>query len=150
MTDTDAQIKDGLRELARQGDPIIMSRLQELALDLGCDVEDWPEKDQRAAVVELFEQDEAKCVPGKYPDWIGDCLSEKIACNEVERKLVIQQLKKDDRLERLLALGTILERALLTYPLDTLTDKCWSNIRSWRFEQRTCMAEDAADRAAGR
>lgn len=123
-----------------------MSRLQELALELGCDVEDWPEADQRAAVVELFEQDEAKCVPGSYPDWIGDCLSERVACNETARKEIIAVLQIDNTTERLCKLGAIVERALLEYPRDTLTDKAWSNITSWRSERLQCMAEASYDR----
>lgn len=123
-----------------------MSRLQELALDLGCDVDQWPEADQRAAVVELFEQDERKAVPGSYPDFIGDCLSERVACNEAAREEIIAVLQLDNTTERLCKLGAIVEKALLEYPQDTLTEKCWSNITSWRSEQRACLAEDAYDR----
>lgn len=127
-----------------------MSRLQELALDLGCDLEDWPEADQRAAVVELFDQDERKTGPGSYPDWIGDCLSERVGCNETARKQIIEVLQIDNTVERLCKLGAIVEKALLEYPLDTLTDECWSHIVEWRAEQRECAAEDARDRRSDR
>jgi hypothetical protein len=122
-----------------------MSRLQELALDLGCEVEDWPEADQREAVIELFERDEAKCVPGSYPDWIGDCLSERVACNEKARLEIIAVLAIDNTVERLCRLGAVVEKALLEYPQDTLTERCWSNIESWRAEERQCRAEQELD-----
>jgi hypothetical protein len=122
-----------------------MSRLQELALDLGCDVESWPEPDQRAAVVELFEQDERQVPPSKYPDWIGDCLSELVSCNEAARKQIIDVLQIDNTTERLCKLGQVMERALLTYPQDTLTEKCWSNIADWRAEERQCRADQELD-----
>jgi hypothetical protein len=124
-----------------------MNKLQELALENGCDVLDWPADDQRAAIVELFEQDEARTAPGKYPDWIGDCLSERVTCNETARREIISILQIDDEGARHNLLGRLIEEALLTYPLDSLAVKCVENIHAWRAEQRQCEAEDAADRA---
>lgn len=116
-----------------------MERLRELALENGPDVQEWRFDDQREAVVELFEQDEAKAGRG-IPDWIPDCLSERIGCEAQARQEVIRALKLDSQDARRLALGELVERALLSYPLDSLAIECAERLADWRAWERGVAA----------
>jgi hypothetical protein len=120
-----------------------MERLRALALDNGTDVQDWHPEDRRTAVIEWFEQDEPKGA-----DWIGDCLSERIGCSHDARAEVIRALTLGDEDARRMALGELVERALLSYPLDTLTRICEDRIRDWRMQERVAAAEALADSRA--
>ena len=121
-----------------------MTILQELALRntrLGNDPDlaEWPEEDQRAAVVELFEQ---------KPDWFADALMENLASIENERLGMLDTLKYSSASMRQAALGRSVELALVSYPLDHLTLVCQENIYRWRAEEDQIRYETQADSAA--
>lgn len=121
-------------------------KLCELTLDNDTPhLDEWPADDQRAAAIELFEQDERQEVPGNYPDWIGDCMIEGIATNETDRLAIIAALKHDSAVARHAALGVILERALVTGPRDALTQVALENMLDWEAERRRDAAEAAYD-----
>lgn len=113
-----------------------MERLRELALEHGCEVQDWHPDERRTAVIELFEDDERKAVKPHSPDWIADCLSECISCEPAGRAEVIRALKLASQDARRMALGELVERALLSYPLDSLTVICEERIHDWRAQER--------------
>lgn len=107
-------------------------KLREYALEFGTDVDSWPEACQRTAIVEWFDKDEEQ----QYPDWIGDCLSEGITMIDEQRAEIIAALRLEDTQHRLLKLGEVLERALMSYPIDTMTKVCEENIYDWRAQEQ--------------
>lgn len=109
--------------------------LRALSLDHGSDTSQWTRDQQRAAVAELFEQDETG-------DWIGDCLI-AAAMRETERLDIIRALKIESAVARHAALGVIFERALVKFPLDTLSEIADENLDRWRMEER--QARDDAE-----
>lgn len=118
-------------------------RLRALALDNGSDLSQWPVKDQREAVVELLEMDEAKAMRDAA-NWLGDILSD-LGCDPAACAEMISALKQPDDMTRLLTLGNILHDALVKYPLDTLSEVCEQHIYEWRAEESRIRAERSFD-----
>lgn len=113
-----------------------MERLRELALEHGTEVQDWHPEDRRTAVIELFERDERE----RFPSWIGDCISERITCEAAGRAEILRALKLGSQDARRMVLGELVERALLSYPLDSLTGICEEHILDWRAQEREAAA----------
>lgn len=118
-----------------------MSKLRDLTIELGSDPLDWSRDDRREAVVELFEQDERE----PRPDWIGDALSEDLVSNTNERRALIAALKHSSAAFRHAAIGIIVERALIRFPLDSLQRVAEEHEAEWRAEAAQCRAECELD-----
>jgi hypothetical protein len=117
----------------------ISTVLSELVRDNeSTDVNDWPERDVRSAVRALFQADEKF---DAYPSWIGDCLSETLMDKAVREEIIAAFGVNIGDGERLARLGRIMERALTTFPVDTLTETCEQYGPEWAAADR----QDAAD-----
>jgi len=121
------------------------TKLREIVLDSGStDPMDWSQDDRREAVLELYQRDEK----ARVPTWIGDALSECISCDTKERQALLAALEHDSPAMRHAAIGVIVERALLNFPLDTLQQIAEEREGAWRAEQYAEAAERDRDSRA--
>ena len=108
------------------------SRMREAALNYGCNARQWPEAEQRAAVAEMFQDDERE----EYSNWIGDCLAELIASDVFKRLELIALMGEINTNRRLFSMGAMLDNALREFPLDSISELCELHIHDWRLGER--------------
>lgn len=114
-----------------------MNVLRDLVIDKGCDPDDWTADDRRAACVEAYEQDERQT----YKYLMGDAF----ALDAKDRADIIAALKLDSAAMRYAALGVIVARLLLTYPLDSLRITAEEHEGEWLSEDHRNALRNEAD-----
>lgn len=120
-----------------------MNKLRQIVLESGStDPLDWDADSRREAVIELFLSDEKN-----ETGWVCDALAEGVAFRDRERMALIEAMKHDSPTMRHAAIGIIVERALLHFPLDSLRIMAEEREGAWLAEERACAIERDQDAA---
>lgn len=115
---------------------MVNEKLREVVLDTGSpDPMDWNADSRREVVIAHYEADERT----RAPSWITEALVERL--DDSDRLALIEAMKHDSPAMRYAAIGIIVERALMDYPLDTLQQTAEERMPEWRSEERECAAE---------